>query len=89
MSACLICDGVGLIRIANPEGEWVSQVCECQEKVRTERRLFAARIPERYREPTLGDRIGDRMRSRLAEMCIRVEMAGEDFRQTVKRASFG
>lgn len=41
------------------------------------------------REPTLGDRIGDRMRSRLAEMCMRVEMKGQDFRQTVKRASFG
>lgn len=41
------------------------------------------------REPTLGDRIGDRMRSRLAEMCVRVEMRGNDFRQTVKRARFG
>jgi len=40
-------------------------------------------------EDTLGDRIGDRMRSRLAEMCVRVEMNGEDFRQTVKRARFG
>jgi len=42
------------------------------------------------REPTLGDRIGDRMLSRLAEMCIRVKMAGKDCRQTgVKRARFG
>jgi DNA replication protein DnaC len=41
------------------------------------------------REQTLGDRIGDRMRSRLAEMCVRVEMSGEDYRQSVKRASFG
>ncbi len=41
------------------------------------------------REPTLGDRIGDRMRSRLAEMCVTVEVRGEDFRQTVKRARFG
>jgi DNA replication protein DnaC len=41
------------------------------------------------REQTLGDRIGDRMRSRLAEMCVRVEMTGEDFRQSVKRARFG
>lgn len=40
-------------------------------------------------EDTLGDRIGDRMRSRLAEMCVRVEMNGVDFRQTVKRARFG
>jgi DNA replication protein DnaC len=41
------------------------------------------------RELTLGDRIGERMRSRLAEMCIRVEVTGKDFRQTVKRARFG
>jgi DNA replication protein DnaC len=40
-------------------------------------------------EDTLGDRIGDRMRSRLAEMCVRVEMIGEDYRQTVKKANFG
>lgn len=40
-------------------------------------------------EDTLGDRIGDRMRSRLAEMCVKVEMNGEDFRQSVKRARFG
>ena len=41
------------------------------------------------REETLGDRIGERMRSRLQEMCVVVEMTGADFRQTVKRASFG
>lgn len=40
------------------------------------------------REQTLGDRIGDRMRSRIAEMCVLVEIKGKDFRQTVKRASF-
>jgi len=43
----------------------------------------------RLREETLGDRIGERMRSRLQEMCVVVEMQGEDFRQKVKRASFG
>lgn len=37
---------------------------------------------------TLGDRIGDRIWSRLQEMCVVVEMQGEDFRQKVKRASF-
>jgi DNA replication protein DnaC len=41
------------------------------------------------RDETLGDRIGERMRSRLQEMCVVVEMQGEDFRQKVKRASFG
>lgn len=39
------------------------------------------------REETLGDRIGERMRSRLQEMCVTVEMKGDDFRQTVRRAS--
>jgi len=41
------------------------------------------------REETLGDRIGERMRSRLAEMCVTIEMRGEDFRRTVGRARFG
>lgn len=41
------------------------------------------------REETLGDRIGERMRSRLAEMCVRVEMSGSDFRQGAGRARFG
>ncbi|HEX3660701.1 MAG TPA: ATP-binding protein [Acidobacteriaceae bacterium] len=40
-------------------------------------------------EETLGDRIGERMRSRLAEMCVPIEMRGEDFRRTVRRARFG
>jgi DNA replication protein DnaC len=40
-------------------------------------------------EQTLGDRIGERMRSRLSEMCFTVEMHGEDFRRTVRRARFG
>jgi DNA replication protein DnaC len=41
------------------------------------------------REETLGDRIGERMRSRLQEMCVVVEMRGKDLRQSVKRARFG
>jgi DNA replication protein DnaC len=40
------------------------------------------------REETLGDRIGERMRSRLHEMCRVVEMKGDDFRKKVRRASF-
>jgi len=39
-------------------------------------------------EGTLGDRIGDRMHSRLHEMCITISMHGDDFRRTVRRASF-
>ena len=41
------------------------------------------------REETLGDRIGERMRSRLQEMCRIVKMDGPDFRQKFKSASFG
>ena len=40
------------------------------------------------REETLGDRIGERMRSRLHEMCRIVKMEGADFRQTLRSASF-
>jgi len=40
------------------------------------------------REETLGDRITERMRSRLHEMCKKVEITGKDFRQQVKSASF-
>jgi len=36
---------------------------------------------------TLGDRIGERMRSRLHEMCRLIEMEGRDFRQDVRSAS--
>jgi DNA replication protein DnaC len=40
-------------------------------------------------EQTLGDRIGDRVLSRLREMCTFIELDGVDFRYEVKRASFG
>jgi DNA replication protein DnaC len=40
------------------------------------------------REETLGDRIGERMRSRLHEMCRIIKMDGEDFRQKFRSASF-
>jgi DNA replication protein DnaC len=36
----------------------------------------------------LGDRIGERMRSRLHEMCKVVKMEGEDFRTKYRSASF-
>src|ERR1700734_2978192 len=51
----------------------------------TERDTFAP-----MRRETLGDRIGERMRSRLQEMCVVIEMKGQDFRQSDRgRASFG
>ena len=39
------------------------------------------------RGETLGDRIGERVRSRLQDMCVPIEMDGIDFRQLGKRAS--
>src|SRR6266699_5033803 len=39
------------------------------------------------RDETLGDRIGERMRSRLHEMCRIIKMEGRDFRQ-IRSASF-
>jgi DNA replication protein DnaC len=40
------------------------------------------------RRESLGDRIGERMRSRLHEMCKKVEMEGPDFRLHSKKAHF-
>lgn len=53
MSVCSICDGIGLVRVADSAGRWVSRPCECQQMQREERRLAAARIPQRYRDCTL------------------------------------
>src|SRR5580700_4452590 len=41
------------------------------------------------RDDTLGDRIGEPMRSRLHEMCRVVKMEGADYRKTMRSASFG
>src|SRR5437879_11526958 len=40
------------------------------------------------RVETLGDRIGERMRSRLHEMCRVITLEGADFRQKFRSASF-
>ena len=40
------------------------------------------------REETLGDRIGERMRSRLHEMCRIIKLEGVDFRQKFRSANF-
>jgi DNA replication protein DnaC len=47
-----------------------------------------ARAQRSARGETLGDRIGERMRSRLHEMCRIIKMEGADFRQTHRSASF-
>ena len=39
MTVCSICNGVGLVRVVNEAGQWVSRACECQEMEREERRL--------------------------------------------------
>ncbi len=44
---------------------------------------------EALRNETLGDRIGERMRSRIQEMCMVVEMIGPDYRKKEKRAHLG
>ena len=45
------------------------------------------RVVRARTEETLGDRIGERMRSRLHEMCRFVRVEGEDFRMKYKSAS--
>jgi DNA replication protein DnaC len=49
MTACAICNDVGLVRVVNEAGQWVSRACECQEMEREQARVASARIPERYR----------------------------------------
>ena len=45
--------------------------------------------PQRaMRDETLGDRIGERMRSRLHEMCRIITLDGTDFRQKFRSANF-
>ena len=44
MTVCSICDGVGLVRVVDGTGKWVSRACECQEMEREERRLTAAMV---------------------------------------------
>ena len=47
-----------------------------------------SRAQRAARGESLSDRIGERMRSRLHEMCRIIKMEGADFRQTIKSASF-
>ena len=53
MTACSICNGVGLVRVVNETGRWVSRSCECQQLRRENLRLAAARIPKGYWECSL------------------------------------
>ncbi|HEY2934340.1 MAG TPA: ATP-binding protein [Acidobacteriota bacterium] len=44
--------------------------------------------PQMRREETLTDRVGQRLRSRLYEMCKVIKLEGEDFRMTVRQAGY-
>jgi len=44
--------------------------------------------PPGKNDPTLTDRIGERVRSRLHEMCQVVEISGSDYRREIRKADF-
>lgn len=48
----------------------------------------AREAQQAMRDETLGDRIGETMRSRLAQMCVTVEIIAEDYRRNGARARF-
>jgi len=53
MTNCTICEGVGLVRVVDANGNWVSRPLRVQELEKEQRRIAAAHIPERYRHYTL------------------------------------
>ncbi len=59
-----------------------------QDKVEDDNPRSYSAADRAARRETLGDRIGERMRSRLHEMCKKVEIEGPDFRQHSKQAHF-
>ena len=59
-----------------------------QENVDDSSSISQAAAAKAARRETLGDRIGERMRSRLHEMCKKVEMEGRDYRLHSKKAHF-
>jgi DNA replication protein DnaC len=59
-----------------------------QDKVEDDNPRSYSAADRAARRETLGDRIGERMRSRLHEMCKKVEIEGPDYRQHSKQAHF-
>ena len=59
-----------------------------QERVEDDNPRSYSAADRAARRETLGDRIGERMRSRLHEMCKKVEMDGHDYRLHSKKAHF-
>jgi DNA replication protein DnaC len=84
----LVLDELG----ANKPTDWVRETiahiinCRYNDKKLT---IFTSNYPDsssNQREETLTDRIGVRLRSRLYEMCRKIEIHGEDFRKENKNA---
>jgi len=61
---------------------------EAQDKLEDDNPRSYSAADRAARSETLGDRIGERMRSRLHEMCKKVEIEGPDFRLHSKQAQF-
>lgn len=59
-----------------------------QDKVEVDNLSSRSAADRAARRETLGDRIGERMRSRLHEMCKKVEIEGPDYREHSKQAHF-
>ena len=59
-----------------------------QEKLEIDNLSSRSAADRATRRETLGDRIGERMRSRLHEMCKKVEIEGPDYRLHSKQAHF-
>jgi hypothetical protein len=73
-----LCEGTGWKTLAEARSE----------RNVTERRVTRCDCQLRACAISAGDRIGERMRSRLHEMCRIVTLDGADFRQKFRSASF-
>jgi DNA replication protein DnaC len=95
----LVLDELGAVKLTDWKEETVSLVLNTRYNdnrttiITTNFENEPARAVEGHQssstKDTLGDRIGERMRSRLYEMCRIETMRGEDFRKNVRSASFG
>jgi DNA replication protein DnaC len=60
-----------------------------QERMADDNPLSYSAAAKAARRETLGDRIGERMYSRLHEMCRKLDIDGEDYREKFTRGSIG
>lgn len=86
----LVLDELGAVRPSEWVGDTVSLILNTRYNYQRTTILTTnyKDLPPGGRDETLGDRIGERMRSRLHEMCRTLQMDGEDFRATVRNANF-